>query len=151
MISEMTNFDPESLQFEDELKTWDEAKDSPDAAHWEAGYKDELKSLKDMEVYKLIPRSKVPQGKHIQKGKPVFHIKWDEMGQAVRWKVRLVFKGFEQIYDKDYTTTTSPTAHMESWRILLHIVASLGWDAQQIDVKTAFLYGLLPDNEVQYM
>jgi hypothetical protein len=33
MISEMTDFDPESLQFEDEPKTWDEVKDSPDAAH----------------------------------------------------------------------------------------------------------------------
>jgi hypothetical protein len=151
MISEMTDFDPESLQFEDEPKTWDEAKDSPDAARWEAGYKDELKSLKDMEVYKLIPQSEVPQGKHIQKGKPVFHIKRDKMGRAVQWKVCLVFKGFEQIYGKDYTKTTSPTAHMESWRILLHIAASLGWDAQQIDVKMAFLYGLLPDDEVQYM
>ena len=40
---------------------------------------------------------------------------------------------------------------MESWRILLHIAAALGWDAQQIDIKTAFLYGLLPDDEVQYM
>jgi hypothetical protein len=104
-----------------------------------------------MEVYKLIPRSEVPQGKHIRKGKPVFHIKWDEMGQAVRWKVHLVFKGFEQIYGKDYTKMTSPTARMESWKILLHIAASLGWDAQQIDVKMAFLYSLLPDNEVQYM
>jgi hypothetical protein len=40
---------------------------------------------------------------------------------------------------------------MESWKILLHIAASLGWDAQHIDVKTAFLYSLLPDDEVQYM
>jgi hypothetical protein len=68
------------------------------------------------------------------------------MGQAVRWKVCLVSKGFEQIYGKDYTKTTSPTARMESWRILLHMVASLGWDAQQINVKMAFLYGLLPNN-----
>ena len=37
------------------------------------------------------------------------------------------------------------------WRILLHIAAALDWDAQQIDVKTVFLYGLLPDDEVQYM
>jgi hypothetical protein len=29
--------------------------------------------------------------------------------------------------------------------------AAMDWDAQQIDVKTAFLYGLLPDNEIQYM
>jgi hypothetical protein len=148
MISEMTDFDPESLQFEDELKTWDEVKDSADAAHWEAGYKDELKSLKDMEIYKLIPQSEVPQGKCIRKGKPVFHIKQDKMGQAVRWKVHLVSKGFEQIYGKDYTKTTSPTACIESWRILLHIAASLGWDAQQINVKTVFLYGLLPNDEV---
>jgi hypothetical protein len=40
---------------------------------------------------------------------------------------------------------------MESWRILLHIVAFLGWDTQQINVKTAFLYDLLPNDEVQYM
>jgi uncharacterized membrane protein AbrB (regulator of aidB expression) len=33
---------------------------------------------------------------------------------------------------------------MESWCILLHIAATLGWDAQQINIKTAFLYGLLP-------
>src|SRR5271155_1952916 len=40
---------------------------------------------------------------------------------------------------------------MESWQILLHIAACKGWDIQQIDVKTAFLYGLLPDNETQCM
>jgi hypothetical protein len=151
MISEMSDIDPESLQFEDEPRTWDEAKSSADADRWATGYRDELQSLKDMGVYKLIPRSEVPPGKRIRKGKPVFHIKRDEDGKAVRWKVRLVFKGFEQIYGKDYTKTTSPTARMESWRILLHIAASLDWDAQQIDVKTAFLYGLLPDDEVQYM
>jgi hypothetical protein len=151
LISEMTDLDLESLQFKDEPKTWNEAKTSVDATRWEARYRDELKSLKEMGVYKLIPRSDVPPGKCVRKGKPVFHIKWDEEGKAVRWKVRLVFKGFEQIYGKDYTKTTSPTAHMESWRILLHIAASLGWDAQQIDMKTAFLYGLLPANEVQYM
>jgi hypothetical protein len=82
--------------------------------------------LNNMEVYRLIPWSNVPQGKCIQKGKPVFHIKRNEMGQAVQCKVRLVFKGFEQIYGKDYTKTTSPTARMECWRILFHIAASLG-------------------------
>ena len=81
----------------------------------------------------------------------VFWIKRDENGQAVWWKVRLVFKDFEQIYGRDYTKTTSPTACMESWQILLHIAATLNWDARQIDIKTAFLYGLLPEDKVQYM
>ena len=150
-ISEMTKIDPSTLEFEDEPKTWDEAQQSADAKRWEEGYRDELKSLKDMGVYKLIPRCNIPQGSKIRKGRPVSRIKRDENGKAVRWKVRLVFKGFEQIYGKDYTKTTSPTARMESWRILLHIAATLNWDAQQIDIKTAFLYGLLPEDEIQYM
>lgn len=104
-----------------------------------------------MGVYKLVPRTSIPHGTPIRKGKPVFRAKRDETGTIVRYKVRLVFKGFEQIHGVDYTTTTSPTARMESWRILLHIAAALGWDIQQIDVKTAFLYGLLPDDETQYM
>ena len=107
--------------------------------------------LKDMGIYKLIPTSDVPQGTKIHKGRPVFRIKRDKNSKAIRWKVCLVFKGFEQIYGKDHTKTTSPTAHMEYWWILLHIAASLDWDAQQVNIKTTFLYGLLPDDEVQYM
>lgn len=124
---------------------------SPYSKEWEAGYKEELKSLKEMGVYKLIPRDQVPAGQRIRKGRPVFKIKRDKTGKAVRFKVRLVFKGYKQVYGHDYTRTTSPTARMESWRILLHLAAAQGWDATQIDIKTAFLYGLLPDDEVQYM
>ena len=57
----------------------------------------------------------------------------------------------KQRWGVDYISTTSPTARMESWHILLHIATTLNWDAQQIDIKTAFLYGLLPDDETQYM
>ena len=135
----------------DEPNTWNEARSSSYSEQWELGYREELQSLKDMGVYKLLHRSQVSAETKIRKGRPVFRLKRDADGKPVRWKVRLVFKGFEQIYGKDYTSTTSPTARMESWRILLHIAAVNNWDAQQIDVKTAFLYGLLPDNEIQYM
>jgi hypothetical protein len=40
---------------------------------------------------------------------------------------------------------------MESWQILLHLAAHFNWDTQQIDVKTAFLNGLLPEDETQYI
>ena len=80
----------------------------------------------------------------------MFRTKQDKNGVTVQWKVQLVFKGFEQIYGKDYNQNTSPTACMESWHVLLHLAATLNWDAQQVNIKTAFLYGLLPNNEVQY-
>lgn len=55
------------------------------------------------------------------------------------------------IYGRDYTKMTSPTARMESWHILLHITAAKGWDTTQVNVKTTFLYGVLPNDEIQYM
>jgi hypothetical protein len=81
----------------------------------------------------------------------VFHVKHDTASNVCRRKVRLVFRGFEQVHGRDFDKTTSPMARMEAWRILLHLAAHLGWDAQQIDVKTAFLYGLLSEEETQYM
>lgn len=112
---------------------------------------EELASLKEMGVYKLVPRSHVPTSQKVKRTRPIFKIKRDGQGNIVRYKVHLVFRGYEQIYGKDYNKTTSPTACMETWRILLHLVAAEGWDAAQIDVKTAFLYGVLPEEEVQYM
>ena len=110
-----------------------------------------MKGLKDMGIYILIPRSEVPEGTKICRCKAVLKNKLNENGNLARCKVCFIFKGYEQEYGKDYTSTTSPTARMESWRILLHIAVALGWDAQQIDIKTTFLYGLLLDKEVQYM
>jgi hypothetical protein len=151
-IADHSTIDPRTLSG-DEPRDWEDSqRRSPtEAAEWRAAFEDEIKSLKDMGVYKLIPRSEVPEDSKVRRCKAVLKNKLDENGNLSRRKVRYVFKGFEQQYGKDYTSTTSPTARMESWRILLHIAAALDWDAQQIDVKTAFLYGLLPDDEVQYM
>jgi hypothetical protein len=55
MITETTDIDPTTLEFEDEPKSWREARESADAKKWEEGYHDELKSLKDMGVYELVP------------------------------------------------------------------------------------------------
>jgi hypothetical protein len=137
--------------YEHDPLTWDEAQSSDHGAEWHQSYQEELDSLKHMGVYQLIPRSSVPPGHRIHHGKPVFHVKCDAAGNAYRWKTRLIFRSFEQVPGRDFDKTTSPTARMESWRILLHLAAHLGWDAQQIDIKTAFLYGLLPEDETQYM
>ena len=88
----------------DKPNTWNKVKSSSYSKQWENGYKEELQSLKDMGVYKLIPCSQILLSTKIQKGHPVFRLKYDTDGKPVRWKVQLVFKGFEQIYGKDYTS-----------------------------------------------
>jgi len=60
-------------------------------------------------------------------------------------------KGYSQRYGIDYDKTTAPTARLESFHTILHIAATLGWDIQQFDIKTAFLHGVLPDDETMYM
>ncbi|KAJ3983246.1 hypothetical protein F5890DRAFT_1396737, partial [Lentinula detonsa] len=65
----------------DEPNTWEEAKNSADSTQWRLAYEDELRSLKEMGVYKIVPRSEVPIGTKIRKGRPVFKIKKDENGK----------------------------------------------------------------------
>ena len=131
--------------------TWREALASDEREQWLDGARAEIRSLEDMSVFELIPRSIVPRDRKVLRGKFVCRLKRDETGAPVRHKVRWVAKGFQQIWGRDFTDTTSPTARLESFRIIAHIAACRGWGIEQYDVKTAFLNGILPDDEVQFM
>jgi len=108
--------------------TFRKAMNSPDADKWILGIQDELKSLKEMGVYRLVPRSDVPTGQKILRGKWVLLLKRDKHGNAVCHKAWFVVKGFEQVFGQDYVDTTSPTACMESVRLLLNIATAKDWD-----------------------
>jgi hypothetical protein len=70
------------------------------ADKWLAGHREERKSLKNTEVYDLVSRE---PGQQIRKCHLVLRIKRDENNKLIRYKLRHVFKGFEQIYGRDYT------------------------------------------------
>lgn len=142
---------PVNVEYPGDPNNLKEAYASPFADQWRAALADEFKSIKDLGVYKLVPRSSVPAGRRIMKGRPVFRLKRDENGNPVRFKARWVCKGYEAVFGQDYTHTSSPTMRMESFRVLLHIAAANNWELHQVDIKTAFLYGFLPDDEVCYM
>ena len=127
--------------------TWADALASPDREYWVAGGREEIQSLEDLKVFILVPRSEIPAGHRPLKGKLICRRKRDDAGHIVRYKVRYVAKGYAQRYGIDYDKTTAPTVRLESFRTILHIAASLGWDLQHVDIKTAFLHGILPDNE----
>ena len=99
----------------------------------------------ELNVFVLIPRSDLPRGHRPLKGKLVCKRKRDATGKVVRYKVRYVAKGFAQRYGIDYDKTKAPTVRLESFRTILHLAASLDWDLQQFDIKTAFLHGVGPD------
>ena len=131
--------------------SWAEAMASSERKYWIAGGRDELKSLADLKVFVLIPRSEVPHRQRPLKGKLVCKHKQDDNGNITRYKVHYIAKGFAQKFGIDYDKTTTPTARLESLRLILHITASLNWDIQQFNIKTAFLHSILPEDETMYL
>jgi len=131
--------------------SWSEAMRSPEREYWIGGARDKLRSLAHMHVFVLVPRSDIPRGRRPLKGKLVCKRKQDDAGNIVHYKVRYVARGYAQQYGVYYDKTTAPTARLESFRAILHIAATKGWDIQQIDVKTTFLHGILPEDETAYL
>jgi hypothetical protein len=75
----------------------------------------------------------------------VWKNKEGEKGEVVRNKSRLVAQGFSQKEGIDYEETFAPVAHLEAIRILLAFFVAKGFKLHQMDVKSAFLNGVLEE------
>lgn len=75
----------------------------------------------------------------------VFTIKNDEFGYPLRYKARLVARGFSQQYLVDYDETFAPVARMASFRFILAFANQFNLLIHHMDVKTAFLNGKLKE------
>ena len=73
----------------------------------------------------------------------VQNIKREADGSVEKYKARLVAKGFKQKYGIDYTETFSPVVKYVTMRMAIAIAKHFGWPLDQLDVVTAFLYGVM--------
>jgi hypothetical protein len=75
----------------------------------------------------------------------VWKNKEGEKGELVRNKSRLIAQGFSQKEGIDYEKTFAPVARLEAIRILLAFFVAKGFKLHRIDVKSAFLNGVLEE------
>jgi Reverse transcriptase (RNA-dependent DNA polymerase)/gag-polypeptide of LTR copia-type/Integrase core domain/GAG-pre-integrase domain len=123
--------------------TVDQALASDAADLWIKAMNEELASLYENDTWTVEP---LPDGVRAIPCKWVFKIKRDAQGNIERYKARLVAKGFQQVAGVDYDEVYAPVSKHSSLRALLSIVANDDLELHQLDVKTAFLNGVLEED-----
>ncbi|GKC35506.1 putative ribonuclease H-like domain-containing protein [Tanacetum coccineum] len=89
----------------------------------------------------------LPYGKKTIGTKWVYRNKKDEKGVVVKNKARLVTQGHRQEEGIDYDEVFAPVARIEAIRIFLAFASYMGFIVYQMDVKSAFLYGKIDEED----
>ncbi|CAA7259930.1 unnamed protein product [Cyclocybe aegerita] len=138
-ISEKEALEPHSLA---------EARTRPDWPLWEKAILEELAVLKAAGTWELVD---APPGANIIGSRWVFRAKKDAAGNVVRYKARLIAQGFSQVPGIDYFDTFALVARLASIRAVLVMAAVHDYEIHQVDVKGAYLNGILTADEVIFM
>ena len=93
-------------------------------------------------MWELVQR---PKGVNVIGTKWIFKNKSDEHDTVIRNKFRLVAQSYTQVEGVDFDETFALVARLESIRILLAIACHLNFKLYQMDVKSAFLNGMLQE------
>jgi hypothetical protein len=129
------------LALADPPRDYKEAMSRSDRPKWEIAMNKELESIKDNNVWELVPR---PKHQKVVDSRWVLRVKDNGL-----YKARFCAKGYVQQWGVDYVDTFAPVVRYTSVRALFAIAAGLGLQVHQMDVVTAFLYSQL--NETVYV
>ncbi|EOX93870.1 Cysteine-rich RLK (RECEPTOR-like protein kinase) 8 [Theobroma cacao] len=94
-------------------------------------------------TWQLVQR---PTTQKVIRVKWVFRTKVNPNGTVNKLKAQLVVKGFAQECGVDYTDTFAPVARHDTTRLLVAPAAKEGWQLWHLDVKSAFLNGILEED-----
>lgn len=106
--------------------------------NWKQAMKAEMDSIERNETWKLV---ELPDGHKVIGLKWIYKLKKDAEGKIVKYKARIVAKGYVQEHGADFDETFAPVTRLETVRMLLALAAKSNWEVQHLDVKTAFLNG----------
>ncbi|CAL8993818.1 unnamed protein product, partial [Prunus brigantina] len=117
------------------------AEASKDTA-WKKAMEIEMEMIEKNETWELVDR---PSAKPVIGVKWVYKTKLNLDGSIQKHKARLVVKGYAQKPGIDFNETFAPVARLDTIRTLIALAAQNGWKLYQLDVKSAFLNGVLKE------
>ncbi|XP_068338928.1 uncharacterized protein [Pyrus communis] len=109
---------------------------------WLKAMEDELFMIEKNGTWKLVDR---PTEKPVIGVKWVYKTKLNLDGSVLKNKARLIAKGYTQKPGLDYNETYAPVARLDTIRTLIALAAQKSWKLYQLDVKSAFLNGVLQE------
>ncbi|KAL8116625.1 hypothetical protein AgCh_022971 [Apium graveolens] len=75
----------------------------------------------------------------------IFKLKRDTKGEIIKYKTRIVAKGYVKEQGVDFDEILTPVTRLETVRPILALAANNGWQINHLDVKSAFLNGELSE------
>jgi hypothetical protein len=109
---------------------------------WADAMTEEYQSIIKNDVWEIVPR---PKSKDVVSSKWLFKIKHADDGSIEKCKARFVARGFSQKEGIDYEETFAHVARYTSIRTIIALATKMKWKLHQMDVKTAFLNGVIEE------
>ena len=109
---------------------------------WKGAMDEEIKAIKKNDTWEL---ASLPKGHKVINEKWVYKAKKNAKGKVERHKARLVEKVYNQRADIDYDEVFGPIAWLETIRLIISLATQNNWRIHQMDVKSAFLNGVLKE------
>ncbi|CAL9026855.1 unnamed protein product [Prunus brigantina] len=109
-------------------------------ASWQKAMETELEMIEKNDTWVLVKR---PSEKPVVGVKWIYKVKLNLDGSVQKNKARLVAKGYTQKPGIDFNETFAPVARLDTVRTLIALPAQKRWKLFQLDVKSAFLNGVL--------
>jgi hypothetical protein len=109
---------------------------------WADAMTEEDQSIIKNNVWEIVPR---PKSKDVVSSKWLFKIKHVADGSIEKYKERFVAHVFSQKEGIDYEKTFAPVAKYTSIITIIALAAKMKWKLHQMDVKTAFLNGVIEE------
>ncbi|RZC09022.1 Retrovirus-related Pol polyprotein from transposon RE1 [Glycine soja] len=109
---------------------------------WVKEMEEEIQMIEKNNTWELVNR---PHGKDIIGVKWVYKTKLNPDGTTQKHQARLVAKGYSQQPRIDYNETFALVARLDTIRALIALASHKGWSIHLLDVKSAFLNGVLEE------